>query len=76
METNEKNNLTENTIVSFNINDAIKGIGIIKGIANRSLPVIGKSYIIEILSSKGIDKKTYPYSSIVVFENFIEVKHF
>lgn len=29
METNEKNNLTENTIVSFNINDAIKGIGII-----------------------------------------------
>lgn len=36
METNEKNNLTENTIVSFNINDAIKGIGIIKGIANRS----------------------------------------
>lgn len=43
METNEKNNLTENTIVSFNINDAIKGIGIIKGIANRSLPVIGKS---------------------------------
>lgn len=25
METNEKNNLTENTIVSFNINDAIKG---------------------------------------------------
>lgn len=64
METNEKNNLTENTIVSFNINDAIKGIGIIKGIANRSLPV------------KGIDKKTYPYSSIVVFEKFIEVKHF
>ena len=45
METNEKNNLTENTIISFNINDAIKGIGIIKGIANRSLPVIGKSYI-------------------------------
>lgn len=76
METNEKNNLTENTIVSFNINDAIKGIGIIKGIANRGLPVIGKSYIIEILSSKGIDKKTYPYSSIVVFEKFIEVKHF
>lgn len=54
METNEKNNLTE----------------------NRSLPVIGKSYIIEILSAKGIDKKTYPYSSIVVFEKFIEVKHF
>lgn len=54
METNEKNNLTENTIISFNINDAIKGIGIIKG----------------------IDKKTYPYSSIVVFEKFIEVKHF
>lgn len=76
METNEKNNLIENTIVSFNINDAIKGIGIIKGIANRSLPVIGKSYIIEILSAKGIDKKTYPYSSIVVFEKFIEVKHF
>lgn len=70
METNEKNNLTENTIISFNINDAIKGI------ANRSLPVIGKSYIIEILSAKGIDKKTYPYSSIVVFEKFIEVKHF
>lgn len=76
METNEKNNLTENTIISFNINDAIKGIGIIKEIANRSLPVIGKSYIIEILSAKGIDKKTYPYSSIVVFEKFIEVKHF
>lgn len=55
METNEKNNLTENTIISFNINDAIKGIGIIKGIANRSLPVIGKSYIIEILSAKGIE---------------------
>lgn len=29
METNEKNNLTENTIVSFNINDAIKGLSLI-----------------------------------------------
>lgn len=57
METNEKNNLTENTIVSFNINDAIKGIGIIKGIANRSLPVIGKSYIIEFYLPKVLIRK-------------------
>lgn len=73
MEINEKNYLSENSIVTFNMNDSIKGIGVIRGIASVGLPVIGKSYIVEILSAKGIDREAYPYSTMVIFEKFIDV---
>lgn len=64
MEINENVSLNANTIVRFKMGDDIEGLGVIKGIATNGSPVIGKSYI---------DKKLYPYSSMVVFEKFIEV---
>lgn len=73
MEINENVSLNANTIVRFKMGDDIEGLGVIKGIATNGSPVIGKSYIVEILCSKGIDKKLYPYSSMIVFEKFIEV---
>lgn len=76
MEIDEKVTLSNNTLVSFDLKNGITGFGVIKGIATNGVPILGKSYIVEILSTNGIDKEIYPYSCITVFENFMELKSF
>lgn len=71
-----KENLKENTLVRFDLKNGISGTGLIKGIAMGGNPVIGKSYIIILIDSVGINKDTYPYSTLAVFESFIEVVKF
>lgn len=68
-----KIDLKENTLVKFDLKNGISGTGLIKGIAIGGNPVIGKSYIIALIDSVGINKDTYPYSTLAVFELFIEV---
>lgn len=76
MEIDEKVTLSNNTLVSFDLKNGITGFGVIKGIATNGVPILGKSYIVEILLSYGIDKEIYPYSYITVFEKFMELKSF
>lgn len=76
MEIDEKVTLSNNTLVSFDLKNGITGFGVIKGVATNGVPILGKSYIVEILLSYGIDKEIYPYSYITVFENFMELKSF
>lgn len=68
-----KENLKENTLVKFDLKNGISGTGRIKGIAIGENAIIGKSYIVEIIDSIGVDKNTYPYSTMTIFELFFEV---
>lgn len=64
--------LEEGTKVKFDY-QTVKGEGVIKGISTIALPIIGKSYIVEITNSKGFSKDAYPYSCITVYEEFLTI---
>ena len=63
--------LYQGQLVEFNAGDLCHGVGKICGTAAIGEAIIGRPYIIEVISSN-IDKKTYPYSHIVIFECMIE----
>lgn len=53
---------------------SISGIGFIKGKASSEQPVIGSSWIIQVLSSDlKIPNNTYPFDHIVLPEIFIKL---
>lgn len=58
----------EGDVVEFNIGSS-EGTGIIRGYVNE-LPVIGRTYIVEVIN--GIDKNTYPYSCFSCSETHLE----
>lgn len=64
-------NLKEGQLIFFDLKNGIKGTGKIRGFIS-SYPILGTQYIVEMLQVQGIDHETYPYSSLSVFENFIE----
>lgn len=72
MKIDEATVLPLDTAISFDMKNGISGTGLIKGIATNGVPILGKSYIVEISTSVGIDEKTYPYTHMTVFELFME----
>jgi hypothetical protein len=54
--------------VKFDNGASAMGTGIIRGVATEGGPIIGRGYIVEILSAPAILKSIYPYSCIQVFE--------
>jgi hypothetical protein len=62
--------MKQGQMIRFQVDNVCKGTGKICGIALNGAPVIGKAYIIEIISSN-IDKTIYPYTHTIVFENMI-----
>ena len=64
----------QNDIVDFN-NGVIKGYGKIKGIATVELPVMGRTFIVEILEcDPKVPNETYPFDTTVVAECHIKLK--
>lgn len=64
----------EGELVDFSLNDECGtfGTGIIRGIASNSAPVIGKTYIVQVLSVCPSFGSTYPYSCLGIFEIFLK----
>lgn len=48
-------------------------VGKVRGFATVEQPLIGRTVILEIIHTTGIDRETYPYSCMVVFENQIHI---
>jgi hypothetical protein len=68
----DDNKYPYDTIVDFTIG-SFKGTGKIKGVALNEQAFLGASYIIEVLESNNpIPNETYPYTTIMVPEIYIE----
>jgi len=63
--------IEQGQVVRFSITSDISGVGRVCGLSTIELPVIGCGYIIEIISAENIDRVTYPYTHMVVFQNQI-----
>lgn len=57
--------LKNGQLVTFD-NGVIKGKGIIKGLSNRDIPILGVGYIVEVTDGN-IPNSTYQYESMIVF---------
>ncbi len=57
--------LKNGQLVTFD-NGVIKGEGIIKGLSNRDIPILGVGYIVEVTDGN-IPNSTYEYDSMIVF---------
>ena len=58
----------EGTIVRFDVDGTIKGKGMIRGISTNELPVIGSSWIVEVVESDPVlPNESYPYSHMAIF---------
>lgn len=63
-----------NDVVEFD-NGYAKGHGVIKGAATIGAPIIGKTYIIDVIESNlSLPNDEYPYTTISMFEIFLRHK--
>jgi hypothetical protein len=54
--------------IYFELDDKIKGFGIVCGTATDELPVLGRSWMVKVEEPLPYDLKIYPFSCISVFE--------
>jgi len=61
-------NFAQNDIVAFTVGD-LKGYGKIVGCSTIELPVLGRMYIVEVITStQPLPSDTYPFTTIAVPE--------